>query len=315
MTKPVNEREIILEVLLEITEKGQFSHIILRDVLWKYQYLEKRERAFITRVTEGTLEHMIEIDYILDRFSKVKVKKMKPVIRAILRSAVYQLKYMDSVPDSAVCNEAVKLAVRKGFSGLKGYVNGVLRSVARGIDSVQYPTEKTEELSVRYSCPEWVLDLWSGSYDIEVIEMMLRDFQKEKPVTIRCCLNRTTPDELKKRLEAEGVKAEIHPYLPYAFQISGYDHLNDLETFQDGLFVVQDISSMLVAEIAAPSAGAQVLDVCAAPGGKALHVAEKLFLAEAVCGDAACAGNKRAEPRPDAELKTRCPRAMWRPGI
>ena len=292
MTKPVNEREIVLEVLLEITEKGQFSHIILRDVLWKYQYLEKRERAFITRVTEGTLEHMIEIDYILDRFSKVKVKKMKPVIRAILRSAVYQLKYMDSVPDSAVCNEAVKLAVRKGFSGLKGYVNGVLRSVARGIDSVQYPTEKTEELSVRYSCPEWVLDLWSGSYDIEVIEMMLRDFQKEKPVTIRCCLNRTTPDELKKRLEAEGVKAEIHPYLPYAFQISGYDHLNDLETFQDGLFVVQDISSMLVAEIAAPSAGAQVLDVCAAPGGKALHVAEKLFLAEAVCGDAACAGNK-----------------------
>lgn len=292
MTKPVNEREIVLEVLLEITEKGQFSHIILRDVLWKYQYLEKRERAFITRVTEGTLEHMIEIDYILDRFSKVKVKKMKPVIRAILRSAVYQLKYMDSVPDSAVCNEAVKLAVRKGFSGLKGYVNGVLRSVARGIGSVQYPKEKMEELSVRYSCPEWVLDLWSGSYDIEVIEMMLRDFQKEKPVTIRCCLNRTTPDKLKKRLEAEGVKAEIHPYLPYAFQISGYDHLNDLETFQDGLFVVQDISSMLVAEIAAPSAGAQVLDVCAAPGGKALHVAEKLFLAEAVCGDAACAGNK-----------------------
>ncbi len=292
MTKPVNEREIVLEVLLEITEKGQFSHIILRDVLWKYQYLEKRERAFITRVTEGTLEHMIEIDYILDRFSKVKVKKMKPVIRAILRTAVYQLKYMDSVPDSAVCNEAVKLAARKGFSGLKGYVNGVLRSVARGIDSVQYPKEKMEELSVRYSCPEWVLDLWSGSYDIEVIEMMLRDFQKEKPVTIRCCLNRTTPDELKKRLEAEGVKAEIHPYLPYAFQISGYDHLNDLETFQDGLFVVQDISSMLVAEIAAPSAGAQVLDVCAAPGGKALHVAEKLFLAEAVCGDAACAGNK-----------------------
>ena len=292
MTKPVNEREIVLEVLLEITEKGQFSHIILRDVLWKYQYLEKRERAFITRLIEGTLEHMIEIDYILDRFSKVKVKKMKPVIRAILRSAVYQLKYMDSVPDSAVCNEAVKLAARKGFSGLKGYVNGVLRSVARGIDSVQYPKEKMEELSVRYSCPEWVLDLWSASYDIEVIEMMLRDFQKEKPVTIRCCLNRTTPDELKKRLEAEGVKAEIHPYLPYAFQISGYDHLNDLETFQDGLFVVQDISSMLVAEIAAPSAGAQVLDVCAAPGGKALHVAEKLFLAEAVCGDAACAGNK-----------------------
>ena len=125
MTKGINEREIVLAILMEVTENGAYSHIVLREVLEKYQYLEKRERAFITRVTEGTLEHMIEIDYILDQFSKVKVKKMKPVIRNILRSAVYQLKYMDSVPDRAVCSEAVNLAVRKGFSGLKGYVNGV----------------------------------------------------------------------------------------------------------------------------------------------------------------------------------------------
>ena len=281
MTKPVNEREIVLAVLLEVTENGQFSHIILRDVLSKYQYLEKRERAFITRVTEGTLEHMIEIDYILDRFSKVKVKKMKPVIRGILRSAVYQLKYMDSVPDRAVCNEAVKLAVRKGFSGLKGYVNGVLRSVARGLDDVQYPGEKMEELSVRYSCPKWILDLWGRTYGTEVIENMLNDFQQEKPVTIRCCLNRISPDRLRERLEAEGITVEMHPYLPYAFQISGYDYLNDLAAFQEGLFTVQDISSMLVAEIASPEAGAQVIDVCAAPGGKALHTAEKLYMAEA----------------------------------
>ena len=280
MTKAVNEREIVLAVLLEVTENGQFSHIILRDVLSKYQYLEKRERAFITRVTEGTLEHMIEIDYILDRFSKVKVKKMKPVIREILRSAVYQMKYMDSVPDRAVCNEAVKLAVRKGFSGLRGYVNGVLRSVARGLNSVEYPKEKMEELSVRYSCPKWILDLWGRTYDTEVIEKMLNDFQQEKPVTIRCCLNQGTPEELKERLEAEGVTVVPHPYLPYAFQISGYDHLSELAAFQEGLFTVQDISSMLVAEIASPEAGAQVSDVCAAPGGKALHVAEKLLLAD-----------------------------------
>ena len=127
MGRQVNEREIVLAVLMEITENGAYSHKILGEVLSKYQYLEKKERAFITRVTEGTLEHLIEIDYILDQFSKVKVKKMKPVIRNILRSGVYQLKYMDSVPDHAVCSEAVKLAVRKGFSGLKGYVNGVLR--------------------------------------------------------------------------------------------------------------------------------------------------------------------------------------------
>ena len=151
MTKGINEREIVLAILMEVTENGAYSHIVLREVLEKYQYLEKRERAFITRVTEGTLEHMIEIDYILDQFSKVKVKKMKPVIRNILRSAVYQLKYMDSVPDRAVCSEAVNLAVRKGFSGLKGYVNGVLRSTARGMDQVEYPAKGVRALSVKYS--------------------------------------------------------------------------------------------------------------------------------------------------------------------
>lgn len=275
MTKSVNEREIVLEVLLEITENGRFSHIVLRDVLAKYQYLEKRERAFITRVVDGTLEHMIEIDYILDQFSKVKVKKMKPVIRGILRSAVYQLKYMDSVPDHAVCSEAVRLAARKGFAGLKGYVNGVLRAAARGLDSVEYPADKMKELSVRYSCPEWILDLWEKTYEPDVIEAMLADFQTEKPLTIRCCLKRTEPELLKEELEAEGITVTVHPWLPYAFSISGYDHLEELDAFRNGLFTVQDVSSMLVSELADPQADADVIDVCAAPGGKALHIAEK----------------------------------------
>ena len=109
-TDSVNTRELILEILLEVTERGQYSHLVIRSVLEKYQYLDKRERAFLTRVAEGTIQRQIELDYILDQFSKVKVRKMKPVIRAILRMGVYQLKYMDSVPASAACNEAVKLA-------------------------------------------------------------------------------------------------------------------------------------------------------------------------------------------------------------
>lgn len=113
MTKSINERELVLGILLEVTRDGEHSHIALRNVLNKYQYLDKKERAFITRVTEGTLERMIELDYIINQFSKVKVNKMKPVIRNIIRSAVYQMKYMDSVPNSAACNEAVKLAVKK----------------------------------------------------------------------------------------------------------------------------------------------------------------------------------------------------------
>ena len=131
MTDSVNTRELILGILMEVTKEGSYSHLVIRSVLDKYQYLEKKERAFITRVSEGTIQRMIELDAIINQFSKTKVKKMKPVIAAILRSGVYQLKYMDSVPDSAVCNEAVKLAKRKGFGSLSGFVNGVLRSLQR----------------------------------------------------------------------------------------------------------------------------------------------------------------------------------------
>lgn len=276
MTKAINEREIVLDVLLEITEHGMYSHMVLRDVLNKYQYLEKKERSFITRVTEGTLEHMMEMDYILDQFSKVKVKKMKPVIRNIMRSAVYQMKYMDSVPVSAACNEAVKLAVRKGFGNLRGFVNGVLRNVARNLDQIEYPTEPLKRLSIQYSMPEWILNLWLKEYDRNIVEQMLQAFQEETALTIRSNQRLVTPEQLKEHLETEGVRVKEHPYLNYAFHISGFDYLGDLESFQNGEFSVQDISSMLVSELADPKEGDYVIDVCAAPGGKSLHMAEKL---------------------------------------
>ena len=222
----------MLAILMEVTQQNVYSHLALNAVLEKYQYLEKKERAFITRVTEGTLEHMIELDYILNQFSKVKVNKMKPVIRNILRSAVYQLKYMDSVPDSAVCNEAVKLAVKKGFGTLRGFVNGVLRNVARGLDQVEYPAEGIERLSVVYS-------MRSGfkivkDYDLDVIESMLQAFQEETPVTIQYNLAKTTPENLKESLQKEGVTVTPHPYLSYAFRIQDYDHLSELESFSKG---------------------------------------------------------------------------------
>ncbi|MBQ4559782.1 MAG: 16S rRNA (cytosine(967)-C(5))-methyltransferase RsmB [Tyzzerella sp.] len=271
-------RELVLGVLLEVTRDGEYSHISLRNVLTKYQYLDKRDRAFITRVVEGTLEHMIEIDYIINQFSKVKISKMKPVIRCILRSAVYQLKYMDSVPNSAACNEAVKLAIKKGFSSLKGFVNGVLRSIERNLDAITYPDEANviEYLSIKYSMPEWILQKWLSEYDRETVETMLADFQTEKPTTIRVNRNVMSKEELTESLENQGVYAESHPYLKDAMWISSYDYLADLESFQKGAFHVQDISSMLVAHLANPNEGDNVIDVCAAPGGKSLHMAELL---------------------------------------
>ena len=138
MTDNISTRELSLQMLIEINEKGQFSHIVLKGVLDKYQYLPKKERAFITRLTDGTMEHLIELDHIIDLFSKTKTKKMKPLIRNLMRMSVYQIKYMDSVPDAAVCNEAVKLAKKHKFGQLSGFVNGVLRNIARNINDIKY---------------------------------------------------------------------------------------------------------------------------------------------------------------------------------
>ncbi len=278
MGNTVNDRELILEILLAVTRDGEYSHIALRNVLENYQYLDKSERAFITRVTEGTLERMIELDYIINQFSKTKVNKMKPVIRTIIRSAVYQLKYMDSVPDSAVCNEAVKLAGKRGFSGLKGFVNGVLRNISRNLDNVKYPdkSDTVKWLSVMYSMPEWIITEWLKNYDREMVEKMLQAFLAERPTTIRCNLSQISREELAEELKKEGVKVRLCDTIDSALFISGYDYLGALKSFRAGYFQVQDISSMEVAEWADPKEDEYIIDVCAAPGGKSLHLADKL---------------------------------------
>ncbi len=273
----MNEREVVLDILLEVLEEGRYSHIVLRDVLEKYQYVDKRKRAFITRVTEGTIERLIEMDYIINSVSKVKVKKMKPVIRNLIRSAVYQLKYMDSVPSSAICNETVKLATKRGFGGLRGFVNGVLRNIDRNLESIVCPKKDIiTYYSVKYSLPIWLVKKWIGVYGEETFEKMAESFLQDSPTTIRVNIHRISKSECMDRLREEGVQVEEHPYLDYALNIHGYDSLPFLESFQEGLFYVQDISSMLVSEIADPKPGDFVIDVCAAPGGKALHMAEKL---------------------------------------
>lgn len=279
MTNGVSVRELVLDILLEVNEKEQYSHLVIRDVLNKYQYLEKQERAFLTRLAEGTIEHMLELDFIINSFSKVKVNKMKPLIRNLLRMSVYQLKYMDSIPDAAVCNEAVKLARKRGFGQLRGFVNGVLRNIARELNHLQYPDEKLEPvrfLEVTYSVPAWMVEQWIKDFGYDQTKGICESFLKERPITIRTNLTKTTPEALKSKLEAEGVTVEKIEKLPYAFEISGYDYLQALESFAEGLFYVQDVSSMMVAEMAAPEKENYVIDVCAAPGGKSSHVAEKM---------------------------------------
>ncbi|MDO5572945.1 MAG: 16S rRNA (cytosine(967)-C(5))-methyltransferase RsmB [bacterium] len=280
MTKGINIRELILGILLEIQQNDrQYAHILLRDVLEKYQYLDQQERAFIKRVTEGTIENRILLDYIIDQFSKTKTAKMKPVILCILRMSVYQLFFMDSVPASAVCNEAVKLAEKKHFHNLKGFVNGVLRNIERSKAQIQYPDAKEQPkqyLSVTYSMPEWIVEKWMTEYGFDMTEKMLQSFLQSSRTTIRCNQSRVSPAELEQQLEQEHVKVTRLLYPEGAYEISGYDHLGALQSFRQGLFQVQDVSSMLIGEIAGVKPESHVIDVCAAPGGKAICIADQL---------------------------------------
>ncbi len=274
-----NIREIIVQVLNEISENGIYSHMAIRGALERYRYLPKRERAFITRVCEGTVERMIELDYIINQYATIPVEKMKPAIRDILRSAVYQIRFMDAVPDAAAVNEAVKLTQQKGFYNLKGFVNGVLRSIIRGGDEIAYPDEGADPVryeSVKYSMPEWIVRSFREEYGPFVTRLMLESYLKERPTTVRFKTDRISPTSIIESLKSQGVTIRRAPYLPYAYYLSDYNYLPSLAAFRNGWIFPQDVSSMLVCEAAAPVKGNYVIDMCAAPGGKSLHVADKM---------------------------------------
>lgn len=276
-------RELAFQILYRVAEKGEYSHFVLAETLEKAESLEKRDRAFVTRLCEGTLERIITIDYLLDRFSKTKTEKMKPVVRTILRMSVYQMFYMDRVPDSAVCNEAVKLAKKKGFSGLSGFINGILRTMARSRAKIEegsfYPGREAEpagSLGIRYSLPEWLCEYFIKAYGAERAEQIAAGCLRNPKTTV--CVNETklSAESLEERLLAGGIAAEKGAYVPNSLRLSGYDTLEQLTEFGQGMFQVQDESSMLVAYTAGLKKGDFVVDVCAAPGGKALHAAQRL---------------------------------------
>ena len=275
----VNIRAVVLDILTEIEKEGEFSHITINNALLKYQYLDRTQRAFINRLSLGTIECRIEMDYILNQYSKTPVNKMKPLIRRIMRMAVYQIIYMENVPDSAACNEAVKLAAKRGFTGLKGFVNGVLRNISRNKDNITYPDKAKETkkyLSVKYSMPEWIIELWNTNMSYEEIEDILAGMKKDKKTYIRCNTLKGSTDYINKILEEEGVTVTEVSGLSYAYEISGYDYLTALKSFNEGLYQIQDISSMMAGEYVKPSTDSLIVDVCAAPGGKSINAALKL---------------------------------------
>lgn len=272
----VNVRKLALDLMMEIMEENVFCDKALHHVL-DSQILEKRDRSFLTRLVEGTVERCIELDYILNQFSKVSVSKMKPVIRNILRLSLYQIFYMEQVPDSAACNEAVKLVEKRKLHNLKGFVNGVLRNIVRNKDKISYPPkeEGISYLSVHYSMPEWIVEKFLKIYGQERTEQILAAFLTEKDgLSVRCTRSRFLVEQVKEELEKQEVLVEEGKLLPYALRISNYPSIKEIDAFQKGMFQVQDESSMMVCQIAGIRERDMVIDVCGAPGGKTFHAAD-----------------------------------------
>lgn len=274
-----NVREIILDTLLTLEREKQYSNQLIGVVLDKYDYLAARDKAFIKRTAEGTLERQLELDYYLDHFSSIPTGKMKPLIRCLLRMSVYQLLYMDSVPDSAVCNEACKLAAKRKFGSLRGFVNGVLRNISRNRDNLPLPDESRqplEHLSVRYSVPEWLVQGFLDEYGREITATMLRGMMEIHPVSLRFSTRLSAEERLLlvEKLESRGAVLKGGTYLPYVMGLEHGDNIVGLPGFAEGKWTVQDVSSALAVELAGIKRTDFVMDVCAAPGGKSILAAE-----------------------------------------
>ncbi len=277
-----NAREIVLDTLLEIERNKDkvYSSQLLKSVLDKYDYLDGQEKRFIKRLTEGCIERKIEMDYYLNQYSTVPVNKMKPLIRCLMRMGVYQIVYMDKIPDSAACNEAVKLAVKRKFTNLKGFVNGVLRKIAANKEALPLPDATKEPLlylTVKYSMPEWIVSMWLEEYDRETVVTILGALESIHPVSIRfrTDIQQAVQDEYIEAWKMQGAVVKETGLLPYVYTIEGIEGISNLKGFAEGIFTVQDVSSALAVEAAQIKNTDICMDICAAPGGKTMLAAEK----------------------------------------
>lgn len=275
-----NTREIVLDILLEIEKNKVFSNQLIKAVLDKYDYLSIQEKRFIKRLSEGCIERKIELDYYVNQYSALPINKMKPLIRCLMRMGVYQLLYMDSIPDSAVCNEAVKLATKRKFVNLKGFVNGVLRKIAANKEKLVLPDAQKEPLlylSVKYSMPEWIVSMWLEDYGKEKAIVILEGITGIHPVSVRFDTRLTKEEHMPyiKAWEKQGILVKESAVLPYIYTLEGVDGVGSLEGFAEGIFTIQDVSSAMSVEAAKLKEGDICMDICAAPGGKTMLAANK----------------------------------------
>lgn len=277
-------REMVWDLLSEVNEQGALSHVAYAEALEKYNP-GAEERAFATRLFHGTLERQQTIDRVLEIQAKRPVGKIKARVRELLRLSAYQLLFLTGVPASAACNEAVSMAKRRGLTGLSGFVNGVLRGIARAVENAGGAREyviglaremsPTESLCFRYSVPEWMVELWQREYPKVDLETMLAAYVAESPLSVRLNKSRAEMPELIESLTAEGADP-LPGILPNVLRLTEGGNPSRYTAYGKGWFSVQDESAVLAGNLLPLAAGMHVLDLCAAPGGKTVHAADEL---------------------------------------
>lgn len=271
MTKKLigNPRDAALEVLLEVNKNQAYSNLLVSRKIKEYK-LEGPDRGLMTELAYGTLQHQTKLDFLLAPFVK---GKMETWVRILLRLSIYQLVFLDRIPEHAVVNEAVVISKKRGHKGISGLVNGVLRSFLReGPRSTESITDPLKRLAVETSHPEWLLQDWIDRYGFDKTREIAEQNNTAPPQTVRVNTVKITRDEAISTLEQEGfgVRKGI---VDECLHVSGKPAASS-ELFKTGLLTIQDESSMLPAHALQLEEGLHVLDMCAAPGGKTTHIAQ-----------------------------------------
>jgi len=272
-------RDLALRVLTDLSRKPGFSASALDTLFKSRPRLEERDRAFISHLVQGSIRWRQRLDWTLRQVSDVSLKKVSPAVLNILRLALYQILFLDRVPESAAVNEAVKQAKKKGPSYVVSFVNAVLRNVCRRKERISFPDRaKTpvDYLSAFYSYPEWLVRKWVRGWGVDFAEALCGAQNRIAPLTVRTNTLKISREDLIRRLEEESsIAGEPTPYSPQGI------HLPDLKgrvdqnkVFQEGLFQVQDEAAQLTSILLSPATDETVLDLCAGYGGKATHLAE-----------------------------------------
>ncbi len=266
-----NPRKVAVSVLLKIEKDSAYSNLTLGSYLRETQ-LTKEDKAFVSALVYGVLDRKFTLDYILQSFMKTPFKKTAPYTKQVLRTALYQILFMEKIPDSAAVNEAVKLIKKSKENRNSGFVNAVLRSALRS-DNILPEGDSLKELSIKYSCPEWIVKSFSNDYGLENTKGILEESIKSAPLTVRVNTVKTDTDYLKNeflKIGIECIETEIENSL---ILNKGFDIASN-ELYKNGFFYVQDIASQIAISVLAPKAGERVLDMCSAPGGKAFTMAQ-----------------------------------------